>query len=229
MRGITTRLPRRQFRAALAATSLVLALVMTALLTIRSGEGSAPPLPVTPGGGPVSLVSPPASPDSIKEPTARPPAAGTTNQDEYAAVIGSLVFELDTRTSTAAQVRERLRREADPQLSDNGLRDLYATIDARVPADALWQRMRSNEQWSRWEPTRTWEPAAWAQVVTGGYAEPGWVMRNVTGVLTTHFVEDGSRRSTSREAMLSLVMRCPTDSIDVPSCRLVLISTQPVF
>ena len=154
---------------------------------------------------------------------------GTPNQHEYAAVIGSLVFEIDTRTSTAAQVRERLRREADPQLSDDGLGDLYDTIGARVPADALWDRMRSNGQWSEWAPTRTWEPAAWAQVVTGGHAEPGWVMRNVTGVLTTHYVEDGMSRSTSREATLSVAMRCPTDRVPLSSCCLVLISTQPVF
>ena len=229
MRGITTRLPHRQFRAALAATSLVLALVMTVVLATHSGERSAPVLPVTTDGGPAPLVSPPASPDRIREPTARPLAAGAPNQDEYAAVIGSLVFEMDTRTSTAAQVRERLRREADPQLSDDGLGDLYATIDARVPAEALWQRMRSNGQWSKWARTRTWEPAAWAQVVTGGHADPGWVMRNVTGVQTTHYVEDGVSRSTSREATLSLVMRCPGNAVDRPSCRLVLISTQPVF
>ena len=229
MRGITTRLARRHFRAALAATCLVLALVMTAVLATRPGEGSAPARPVTTDGGPAPLVSPPAAPDRTKEPTARPLAAGAPNQDEYAAVIGSLVFEIDTRTSTAAQVRERLRREADPQLSDDGLGDLYDTIGARVPADALWDRMRSNGQWSEWAPTRTWEPAAWAQVVTGGHAEPGWVMRNVTGVLTTHYVEDGMSRSTSREATLSVAMRCPTDSVHLSSCRLVLISTQPVF
>ena len=175
------------------------------------------------------LVSPSAAPDSIREPIAEPLASGTSNQDEYAAFIGSLVFEMDIRTSTAAQVRERLRREADPQLSDDGLGDLYATIDARVPADALWERMRSNGQWSEWAPTRTWEPAAWAQVVTGGHADPGWVMRNVTGVQTTHYVEDGFNRSTSREATLSLVMRCLGNAVDRPSCRLVLISTQPVF
>ena len=229
MRRIMARRPRRQFRAALAATSLVLALVMTVVLATRSGEGSAPALTVTTDGGPAPLVSPPASTDQIKEPIARPLAAGTPNQDEYAAVIGSLVFEMDTRTSTAAQVRERLRREADPQLSDDGLGDLYATIDARLPADALWKRMRSNGQWSEWAPTRTWEPAAWAQVVTGGHADPGWVMRNLTGVQTTHYVEDGLSRSTSREATLNLVMRCLGNAVDRPSCRLVLISTQPVF
>lgn len=241
MPRIMARLPRRQFRAALAATGLVLALVMTAVLATGSGEGPAPALPVTADGGSAPalrvttdggsapLVSPSAAPDRIRDPIAEPLAAGTSKQDEYAALIGSFVFEMDARTSTAAQVRERLRREADPQLSDDGLGDLYATIDVRVPADPLWQRMRSNEQWSEWARTRIWEPAAWAQVVTGGHAEPGWVMRNVTGVQTTHYVEDGLSRSTSREATLTLVMRCPGNAVDRPRCRLVLISTQPVF
>jgi hypothetical protein len=44
----------------------------------------------------------------------------TANQDEYAAAIGALVFEMNTRTSTAAQMRLRLRRESDPQLNDGG-------------------------------------------------------------------------------------------------------------
>ena len=151
------------------------------------------------------------------------------SRDVYAAAISARVLGLDTRTSAAAQVRERLRVEADPQLSDGGLTDLSASIDARVPTDALWERMRSNEQWSQWEPTRTWEPAAWAQVVTGGHAEPGWAMRNVTGVQTTHYREDGMTRTTSREVTLSVVMRCPDTGVDLPSCRLVLITAQPVF
>jgi hypothetical protein len=89
--------------------------------------------------------------------------------------------------------------------------------------------MRSNGQWSQWQPTRTWEPATWAQVVTAGHAEPGWVMRNVTGVQTTNYVEDGQNRSTSREATLTVVMRCPAEGLDLLRCHLVLISTQPVF
>jgi hypothetical protein len=54
-------------------------------------------------------------------------------------------------------------------------------------------------------------------------------MRNVTGVQTTHYVEDGLSRSTSREATLTVVMRCPAEGVDVQTCHLVLISTQPVF
>lgn len=78
-----------------------------------------------------------------------------------------------------------LRAAADPLLSDTDRAELYATIDSRIPSDALWERMRADEQRSMWAPTRTWEPAAWSQVVTGGYAEPGWAMRDVAGIQTT--------------------------------------------
>lgn len=228
MRGIIMRLPRRRGRSVCAATCFVLAVVVATVLAACSDLKPAPPVPTSAGGGGLSAAGSATSPGS--QVTVSPPdGLVTPNQDEYAAVIGALMFEMDTRTSTAGQTREQLRREADAQLSDDGLADLYATIDARVPADALWERMRSNEQWSQWEPIRTWEPAAWAQVVTQGHAAPGWVMRNVTGVQTIHYVEDGLSRSTSREVTLTVVMRCPTEGVDLPSCRLVLISTQPAF
>lgn len=129
-----------------------------------------------------------------------------------------------------ADYRRLLRSEADPNLTESGRADLFATIDSRIPSEQLWNRMRGNGQWSEWSPSRTWEPAAWSQVVTGGYAEPGWVMRNVTGTQTTHYVEaTGVARTTTRESTLSVVMRCPVPGNHVQHCALVLISTTPVF
>ena len=229
MRGNSARLSRRHLWAILAATAVVLGLVTSVVLTARSAERSATPASVQAAEGAAPSVASSSAQDGTLEPVARPPAVGTADRDEYVTAISALVFGMDTRTTTAAQHREELRREADPKLSDDGRSDLHATIDARVPTDAMWGRMRSNEQWSQWQPTRTWEPAAWTQVVTSGHVEPGWAMRNVTGVQTIHYVEDGQVRSTSREAMLTVVMRCPAEGVDLQSCRLVLISTQPVF
>lgn len=230
MRGMVGGLPRHRTRTALAVVCLVVGVVLSAILTARSGEGSASPAGRTPGDrSSVVVGGPPAPAGGSPTPAVDTFAINATNPDVYAAAISARVLGMDTRTSTAASTRERLRAEADPGLGDSGLADLYATIDARVPTDALWERMRGNEQWSQWEPTRAWEPATWAQVVTGGHAEPGWVMRNVTGIHTTHYVEDGMTRSTARESTLSVVMRCPADGVDLPSCRLVLIAAQPVL
>jgi hypothetical protein len=161
---------------------------------------------------------------------ALPSLTRTADADVYAKSVGGLVFGLDSRNSVADEYRRLLRSEADPDLTERGQADLFATIDARIPSEQLWNRMRGNGQWSEWSPSRTWEPAAWSQVVTGGYAEPGWVMRNVTGTQTTHYIEAaGVARTTTREPTLSVVMRCPAPGAQVQHCALVLISTTPVF
>ncbi len=174
---------------------------------------------------PVSASTPPTSPSTVL-----PSLPKTADPDVYAEYVAALVLGLDTRGAGADDYRRVLRAEADPNLSDSGRADLFATIDARIPSDALWARMRRNGQWSQWSPSRVWEPAAWSQVVTGGYAEPGWVMRNVAGTQTTHYVEATAvARSTSREPTLTVVMRCPAPGAGVEQCTLVLISTTPAF
>jgi hypothetical protein len=170
-----------------------------------------------------------------REPTRTPRAAllsltRTADADAYVKSVARIVFGLDSRNLAADDYRRMLRSEADPNLAESGQADLFATIDSRIPREQLWDRMRLNEQWSQWSPSRTWEPAAWSQVVTGGYAEPGWVMRNVTGTQTTHYVEAGGvSRTTTREPTLSVVMRCPASGNHLQHCALVLISTTPVF
>jgi hypothetical protein len=154
----------------------------------------------------------------------------TADADVYVKSVARIVFGLDSRNFVPADYRRLLRSEADPNLTESGRADLFATINSRIPTESLWNRMRGNGQWSEWTPSRTWEPTAWSQVVTGGYAEPGWVMRNVAGTQTTHYVEaTGVARSTTREPSLSVVMRCPAPGARVQHCALVLISTTPVF
>jgi hypothetical protein len=153
------------------------------------------------------------------------PSAVTSDPDAYAKAIAATVFGLDTRRSSPTELRSMLLGEADPMLSEEGLADLAATVDARIPTADLWARMRDNQQWSQWTPSQTWEPATWAQAVTAGYAEPGWVMRNVAGIQVTTYVEQGIEKSTSRERALSVLMRCPAPEAGVDRCRLALLST----
>jgi hypothetical protein len=210
--------------AALAAVGALVALTLgsgAADRAARPADGRAP-TPATPlrvSGGVESAES-----------VALTPPSPTVDPGEYTTEVAGLILGFDTRRASPDDYRRVLRAETDPNLSPTGRDDLFATIDARIPADDLWQRMRANAQWSQWTPQRTWEPAAWSQVVTAGYAQPGWAMRNVTGTQTTHYQDpDGTARTSGHEATLSVVMRCPARRAHVDRCRLVLISTTPVF
>ncbi len=48
-------------------------------------------------------------------------------------------------------------------------------------------------------------------MVTSGQAEPGWAMRNVLGVQTTHFTDGGKAQTTLRERTITIGMRCPAE------------------
>lgn len=156
------------------------------------------------------------------------PLTRTTDADAYAVAIADVVFGLDTRDRQPADYLAQLLAEADPGLSATGRADLDALVAMRIPADELWQRMRTNRQWSTFEAGDVWEPGSWEQVVTSGQAEPGWALRNVTGIQTTHYVEDGVERTSSRERTITIGMRCPADGADVDRCRLVLVGSTVV-
>jgi len=85
--------------------------------------------------------------------------------------------------------------------------------------------MRANEQWSAWSSTAVWEPQTWAEVITDGLAEPGWVMRNVTGTQTTYYVDGGEDRTAVSEPTITVGMRCPALGADVDRCHLTLLGT----
>src|SRR5680860_637056 len=108
MRGILARRSRRQLRVILASTAVVLGLVTSVVLTARSAERSATPASEPVADGTAAPVAPTSAADGTPEPAARPPVVMTTDRDEYATAISSMVFGMDTRTSTAAQLREQL-------------------------------------------------------------------------------------------------------------------------
>jgi hypothetical protein len=161
-------------------------------------------------------------------PTATEDATVIAEPDEYAEHIALLVFARDARTGDVDDLRARLLAEADPTLTDSGLADLVRMIAIRIPDNEMWARMRGNQQRSEWQTLSIWEPVAWQQAVTSGYAEPGWTMRNVSGIEVTHYVEAGGDRVTSRERTLSVLMRCPAPDASVDRCHLALLSTTPV-
>lgn len=148
--------------------------------------------------------------------------------DRYAAHVAGLLFSRDTRTADVDDLRGELLAEADPGLTESGLADLVRTIGARIPSADAWGRMRANQQWSEWHMQSIWEPAAWQEAVTSGYAEPGWTMRTVNGIEVTHYAERGEERTSSAERTISLIMRCPTPDAPVDRCRLALLSTTPL-
>ena len=156
------------------------------------------------------------------------PFANLLDPDTYAQLVATAVLGMDTRMHDPADYRLLLQYEADPQMSAKGMADLDRMIAERIPADELWTRMRANAQWSQWLVTDVWQPGSWDQVVTSGMAEPGWALRNVLGMQTTHYLDAGELRTTSRERTLTVGMRCPAPGAEVDRCHLALIGITAV-
>ena len=147
----------------------------------------------------------------------------TDEADAYAAAVAAVVFGMDTRDHDPQAYWRLLLGQADPPLTTTGFADLERLLAERIPTTEQWARMRENDQWSRFEAGEVWEPGSWTQVVIAGDAEPGWVVRNVTGVQTTHYTEDGTEREAVRERSVTIARRCPAPGARVDAGRLVLI------
>ncbi len=181
----------------------------------RSASSRDHPSPSTPSEeGPTAGASGPSDVGEL-------PVTGEA--DAYAAAVAGVVFGMDTRTHEPEDYRQALLGQADDRLSVTGYADLERLLAERIPTGEQWARMRANAQWSEFEPAEVWEPGSWAQVVIAGQAEPGWVVRNVTGVQTTHYTQDGAARSAVRERTVTVAMRCPAPDAGVEACRLVLV------
>lgn len=205
-------------------------LMAIAVATLWAGRAATTDNPTGPASTPEATPGL-ASASAIDETaSATPPAPDslsllpdTSNPDEYAAAIASAVFAQDTVNADPEDYRARLMVEADPHMSPRGRSDLERMVAQRIPSPEQWQRMRRNSQWSQWETEDVWQPGAWDEVVTSGQAEPGWVVRNVLGQQTVHFVDGSRARETSRERTLTIGMRCPAPGAVVDRCRLTLI------
>ncbi len=181
---------------------------------VSSGSSSSPSHAPTPG----------ALAGADREGAAPPGVLPVTDEsDVYAAAVATVVFGMDTRDHDPQAYRDLLLGQADPHMSSTGYADFERLLAERVPTRDQWARMRGNAQWSTFEPTDVWEPGSWTQVVIAGQAEPGWVVRNVTGVQSTHYSEHGVAKSAGRERSVTIAMRCPAPGAGVQACRLVLI------
>jgi hypothetical protein len=210
-----------------AAIGALLVVVVTAWTMRGTREPSA-----APSSDPASVTAA-AERNPERTPAGEPPGRAmslphTDEPDAYATAVAETLFGLDTRNLDPADYQGILLVDADPGLSETGRADLEALVAARIPADDLWQRMRANEQRSTFEASDVWEPGSWAQVVTSGQVEPGWAMRNVTGIETTTYVERGLEKTASRERTVTIGMRCPADGADVDRCHLVLVGAAVV-
>jgi len=196
------------------------------LIAGRATGGPAPEDPAAAQPAPTAAGAPPATPlatPSMPSPPAELRVSATGEPDTYAAAVADVVFGMDTRTLGPDAYRATLLGEADPHLSVTGLADLERLLAERIPTGEQWARMRANAQWSAFEAGEVWEPGSWAQVVIAGQAEPGWVVRNVTGVQTTHYTDAGVEKTAVRERTVTFAMRCPAPGAGVEACRLVLI------
>lgn len=166
------------------------------------------------------MPTPPPSPTPVNWPIR---IVETSDPDTYASSIAGVVFGLNTTLADAADYRSLLMYEADPQMSSRGVADLERMVSERNPELELWARMRANEQRSQWQTEQVWQPGSWDDVVTSGQAEPGWFVRNVLGIQTTHFRDNGKAHVTTRERTITIGMRCPAAGAEVDRCRLALV------
>jgi hypothetical protein len=171
-------------------------------------------IPTAPDVSRLDLPSTPMAPSGLPV---------TADPDEYAKAIAAAVFAQDTVATDPEDHRAVLMSQADPLMSARGLADLERMVSERIPTPEQWRRMRANDQWSQWTTDDVWQPGAWDEVVTSGQAEPGWVVRNVLGQQTVHFLDGGEQRTTSRERTLTIGMRCPATGAAVQRCWLTLV------
>lgn len=196
-----------------------------------------PAPPVTGGASPVVAVTQvpgrsPSAATSTPDPAAPSPSSVlvgllpvTVDPDVYAAGVAGVVFGMDTRDVGPEGYRDLLLGEADPQLTPTGWEDLDRLVDERIPTATEWARMAANEQWSVFVAEQVWVPGSWEQVVIAGQAEPGWAVRNVTGVQTTHYTEVGTGHEAVRERTITIGMRCPAEGAGVERCHLVIVGS----
>jgi len=203
--------------AAIAAVVVLVVMAAVWVLAPRSEGGSAGPR-----GGPESATTPAAT-TPAPDVTFAAPIPETSDPDVYARAVAGVVFGMDTRRLEPGDCRDTLMGEADPSLSATGRADLARMLTERIPSSEQWARMRANQQWSTWVNLDVHVPGSWEQVLIAGQAEPGWAFRNVSGVQTTHYVENGATRTASRERTITIGMRCPAAGAEVDRCRLNLV------
>ena len=207
---------------------IVVAIVVAVALEFSDGDDDATAASTTAAATGPQPSSEPAAPAAAAAATEVPgmlTIARTSDPDAYADSVAAFVFSMDPRAFEPADYRTTLMGEADPTMSDSGLADLELMVDERIQDATQWARMRANEQWSTWSSTAVWEPQTWAEVVTDGLAEPGWVFRNVTGTQTTYYVDGGEDRTAVSEPTITVGMRCPAPGADVDRCHLTMIGT----
>lgn len=209
--------------------ALLVVMIVLVAVSLALGGGDDPPAtsPAATTTG-TQRTTEPATPTSATPAQDLPRMltfADTSDPDAYAESVAAFVFSMDPRAFEPKDYRTTLLGEADPLMSDTGLADLERTVEERIPDATQWARMRANEQWSTWSPTAVWEPQTWAEVVTDGLAEPGWVIRNVTGTQTTYYIDGGENRTAVSEPTLTVAMRCPAPDAPVERCHLILIGT----
>jgi len=204
----------------LAAIAALVVLVVSAAVWVLAPRSEEAVAGHRPGPEPAST---PAATTPTPDVTFAAAIPATSDPDVYARAVAGVVFGMDTRRLAPGDYRDTLMGEADPSLSATGRADLARMLTERIPTAEQWARMRANQQWSAWVNLDVQVPGSWEQVLISGQAEPGWAFRNVSGVQTTRYVEDGATRTASRERTITIGMRCPAAGAEVDRCRLNLV------
>jgi len=156
------------------------------------------------------------------------PSPGAADPDKYARDIAATIFGMDTRVLAPGVYRAMLLRAVDPHVTAEQRASIIAAVDALIPPEDAWAQMRTRQQWSRWSSNQVWIPASRVEVVTGGRAEPDWVLRNVQGVQSTHTSQGGHETTTSVHRTITIGMRCAASTLSSAGCSLAILGSTVV-
>lgn len=215
---------------------LLLAFVLVGIDRVAGGDGQGKEAGAAQRSSPsgIGAHDEPESLTPSPRPTAakadRAPAQGglaalpaTDDPDVYAEAVATSLFGMDYRRFEPADYEALLTDALWPEIVASDRARIVTTISRRIPAEDVWNQMRSIGQSSTFETELVWEPRTGRQGRDEGWWPDGVVLRNVSGTQTDTWRPPGeAAQSASREIALSIAMACPPVS---SPCRLV--SIQP--
>ena len=207
---------------------LLIAAIAAVLVTPVTRAPDDPPVTVAGEAGEQLPSAPPARPGAQTPTpldkggavsTAQPSLPDTDDPDAYAVAMAEVLYGMDHAGHRPADYEALFAAALWDEIVPEAREAIEATISARVPDEAMWQRMRSVAQIGAFELEDVWEPGLGRQGRGEQWWPPGVVMRTVSGTQAETWRPPGEQTQTStRPVAVTVVVVCPPSA---SPCRLV--------